>query len=295
MIDRLLWLYPTRYRTAYGPEIAGTYRDMTAGASRGARVREGADLAAHALRVRFGLRSADPLGRFLATAAPFALASAAAVSAVRLTRWCEGVVRSPTPEWLWLRTLDGVQAFGLLSSLLVCLGAVVALTGRWAAGVAVAVCGLAGTAGLAMYAEWMYGDRVFLPLMSLVTVAVILACPPDLRPGERMSAAAGAVAAAAWLPVVVVDADLVDGVSTEYGAWPLLVLTGAGVVLALRARSSGLRELGAMAVASAPLAANAYTFAWHDARPVAAMFLMLPVAAGCVAAVRAARNARRPR
>lgn len=90
VIDRLLWLYPSRYRTAYGPEIAGTYRDMTAGASRGARVREGADLAAHALRVRFGLRSADPLGRFLATAAPFALASAAAVSAVRLTRWCEG-------------------------------------------------------------------------------------------------------------------------------------------------------------------------------------------------------------
>lgn len=295
MIDRLLWLYPPRYRAAYGPEIAGTYRDMTAGAPRGAKARECADLAAHALRVRFGLRSADPLGRFLATAAPFALASAAAVSAVLLTRRCAGIVASPTPGWVWLRTLDGVEAFGLLLPLLVCLGAIVALTGRWAAGIALAVCGLVGTAGLAMYAEWLFGDRVSLPLMALVTVAVLLACPPDLRPGERMSAAAGAVAAGAWLPVVVVDADLVGGVSTEYGVWPLLVLTVAGVVLALRARSSGLWELGAMAVASAPLVAHAYAFAWQDVRPVAVMFLMLPVAAGCTAAVRAARRARRPR
>ncbi|MFI1865268.1 hypothetical protein [Streptomyces jumonjinensis] len=292
MIERLLVLYPSGYRAAYGREIADTYREMTAGLSHGARLREGADLAAHALRVRSGLGSADPLGRFLASAAPFALAAAAVIAGIRLTRWCAGVVASPTPVWLSLRTLDGVGALSLLCSLLVCVGAIVALTGRWAAGTAAAVSGLAGTGVLGLSAEWLYEGGGLVPVTAVLTIAVVLACPPDLRPGEGASAAAGAMGGAAWLPVAAVEAGAVDGVSTEYGAWPLLALTVTGIVLALRARSSGLRETGAMLVASPPLAAHALAGAWYDSEPIAVLVLVLPVVTVLAMAVRARRRAR---
>ncbi|MFE3020011.1 hypothetical protein [Streptomyces sp. NPDC059256] len=290
MIDRLLLLYPSGYRAAYGSEIADTYREMTRGAPRGARLREGLDLAAHAVRVRFQLRSADPLGRFLASAAPFALAAAAVSAASQLLRWCTSIVVSPTPWMLSIRTLDHVGALSLLFSLLVCIGAMVALTGRWAVGVAAAVCGLCGTAGLALSVEWLFGDRVIVPLAALLTVAVVLACPADLRPDGSASAAAGAMAWAAWLPAAVVETRIVQGVSTHYGAWPLLALTMTGVVLALRAKSSGVCTLGAMAVASPPFIAHAYVMAWHDLRPVAAMVLVFPAAVVITATVARARR-----
>lgn len=285
MIDRLLLLYPPGYRAAYGPEIADTYREMTAGVRRTARLREGADLAAHALRVRFGLGSADPLGRFLARAAPFALAAAAASEGIRLTARYTSIAAAPISGWSWLRSMDGVDALGLLFSLLVCVGAIVALTGRWTVGAAAVVCGLSGTAVLAVCVGWLFGDRVVFPLLALLTVAVVLACPPDLRPGTGASAAAGAMAGVAWLPAIAVDAGVVGRVSTDYGAWPLLVLTGTGIVLALRARSSGLREMAVMAVAAPPFVAHAYVFAWHDVRPVAVMVLALPAAAAFTVAI----------
>ncbi|MEO3977878.1 hypothetical protein [Streptomyces sp. CAU 1734] len=292
MIDRLLLLYPPGYRAAYGEEIADTYREMTAGLARGTRLREGADLAGHALRVRLGLGSADPLGRLVASAAPFALAAAAVNEGVRLTHWSTSLVVSPSPAWISMRALDGPDVLGLLFSLLVCAGAIVALTGRWAAGAAGAVCGIAGTGVLALSSESLFGDRLAVPVAALLTVAVILACPPDLRPGAGASAVAGAMAGAAWLPAIAVDAGVVGGVSTHYGAWPLLVLALTGVFLALRARSWGLRELGVMAVASPPFIAHAYALAWHDPRPVAALVLMLPAAAAITAAARAVRRSR---
>ncbi|MER5768550.1 hypothetical protein [Streptomyces sp. NPDC001985] len=281
MIDRLLLLYPAGYRAAYGPEIAGTYREMTAGVSRRDRLREGADLAAHALRVRFGLGSADPLGRLVASAAPFALAAAAVSAGIRFVRWYAGITASPTPWRVALRTMDGPELLGLLSLLLVCAGAIVALTGRWAAGSAAAVCGLAGTAVLAVVAthpnEYQY--RIVVPVAALLTIAVVLACPPDLRPGPGASAVAGAMAATAWLPAIAVEAGAVGWVSTDYGGWPLLVLAATGIALALRARSSGLRESGAMALASPPLLADACLLNWYSPSPFAALLLVLPAAA----------------
>ncbi|MFJ6656753.1 hypothetical protein ACIQNG_10365 [Streptomyces sp. NPDC091377] len=295
MIDRLLRLYPREYRTAYGPEIAGTYREMTAGMARWGRLREGSDLAAHALRVRFGLRSADPLGRLAASAAPFAVAAAGVSGGIRVTGWYAGVTLSPTPWRLEFQILHTAEILGLLSLLLTCLGAIVALTGRWAAGVSATVCGLAGTAVLALSEthpnEYQY--RIIVPVAAVLTIAVLLACPPDLRPGPGMSAVAGAMAGAAWLPAIVVERGVVGWMSTDYGGWPLLVLAATGVALALRARSSGLRESGAMAMASPPLLADACLLNWYDPKPFAVLLLALPVAALLTAVAEKVR--RRPR
>lgn len=294
MIDRLLFLYPSGYRSAYGPEIADTYREMTAGAPRGARLREGVDLAGHAVRVRFGLGSADPPGRFIAPAAPLALAAAAVSAGLELTRWCTGIVVSPTTWGLAFRAMDGAEALGLLFLLMVCVGAIVALTERWTAGVAVAVCGLSGTALLVLSGasphELQY--RIVVPAAALLTIAVVLACPPDLRPGPGDSAVAGMMAGVAWLPAAVLEAGVVGRVSTDYGGWPLLALAATGIVLALRARSSGLREAGVAAAASPPFLADALLLNWYDPRPFAALLLVLPAAVLLASAAERARRSR---
>ncbi|WP_319122026.1 hypothetical protein [Streptomyces europaeiscabiei] len=269
------------------------HREMTADMPRPARLRADADLAAHALRVRLGLDSASPAGRFFALAAPFALAAGAVDSGLQLTRWYAGLVLSPAPVRVQLFAMDGAWALYMLLSLLVCVGAVIALTGRWGPGVGMAVCGLLGTA-----VQWAVGDHAYdkgatAPVAALLTVAVVLACPPDRRGDRRLSAAAGAMAAAGWFPVVVVNAGTYTGafgVTTDYGAWPMLVLAFTGAVLALRARSSGLREMGAMAVASPPLVAYSYATVWGDLWPVLGTLLLLSVVAALTAFFQAVRR-----
>ncbi|CAM5723550.1 hypothetical protein SHIRM173S_12133 [Streptomyces hirsutus] len=178
-----------------------------------ARLRAGADLAAHALRVRLGLDSASSAGRFFALAAPFALAAGAVASGLHLTRWYAGLVLSPAPVWVQLSAMDGARSLYMLLSLLVCVGAVTALTGRWGPGVGVAVCGLLGTAVQRATDARLYDDGAIAPVAALLTVAVVLACPPDRRGDRRLSAAAGAMAAAGWFPVVVVNTGPIQGPS----------------------------------------------------------------------------------
>ncbi|WP_158857589.1 hypothetical protein [Streptomyces sp. NRRL B-1347] len=276
MIDVLVRLYPAAYRAACGQEIVDVHREMTTGMPWAVRLRADADLAAHALRVRMRLDSASSAGQLLALAAPFALAAAAVDSGLRLTRWYAGLVHSPAPVRVQLSTMEGRWTLYLLLSLLVCVGAIIALTGRWVLGVGVAACGLLGTAAQWTVTPHLYGDGVDTPVAALLTVVVVLACPPDRRGDRRLSAAAGAMAAAAWFPVVVVDTRAF-GVTTDYGAWPMLVLAFTGAALALRARSSGLREIGAMAVASPSLIAYAYTDASLEPLPVLGILLALPV------------------
>ncbi|MEU6389257.1 hypothetical protein [Streptomyces sp. NPDC046939] len=93
----------------------------------------------------------------------------------------------------------------------------------------------------------------------------------------------------AWFPVVAVDTG-VFAVTTDYGAWPMLVLASTGAVLAVRTRSSGLREIGAMALASPPLIAYAYTDAWLEVLPVLGILLFLPVAAALTTFFQAVRR-----
>ncbi|WP_157246912.1 hypothetical protein [Nonomuraea typhae] len=297
MSDSLVRLYPAAYRAAYGQEIIDVHREMTADMPWPARLRADADLAAHALRVRLGLDSASPAGRFFALAAPFALAAGAVAGGLHLARWYAGLVLSPAPIWVQLSTMGGAWALYLLFSLLVCVGAVMALTGRWGPGAGVAVCGLLGKA-----VQWVAGahvydgyDGVIAPVVALLTVAVVLACPPDRRGDRKLSVAAGAMAAAGWFPVVVVNAGAYTGalpVSTDYGAWPMLVLVFAGAVLALRARSSGLREMAAMAVACPPLVAYSYATAWGDLRPVLGTLVLLSVAGALTTFFQAVRRRR---
>ncbi|MFE3827356.1 hypothetical protein [Streptomyces sp. NPDC059092] len=296
MSDRLVRLYPAAYRAAHGREIVDVHRELTADLPLTARLRADADLAAHAVRVRLGMDSASSAGRFFALAAPFALAAASVDCGLRLTRWYAGLVLSPAPVRIQLSAMEGAWTLYVLLSLLVCVGTVIALTGRWARGVGVAVCGLLGTAVHGALAAPVPGEGAAAPVAAaLLTVAVVLSCPPDRRDDRRLSVAAGAMAALAWFPVAAVNAGAYTGafgVTTDYGAWPVLVLAFTGAALALRARSPGLRELGAMAVASPPLVAHAYTDAWADLRPVLGVLLLLPLAAALTASFQAVRRRR---
>ncbi|MEU3084850.1 hypothetical protein ABZ697_31695 [Streptomyces albidoflavus] len=295
MSDLLVRLYPAAYRAAHGQEIIDVHREVTSDMPRAARLRADADLVAHALRVRLRLDSASPAGRFFALAAPFALAAGAVDSGLQLTRWYAGLVLSPAPVGVQLLAMDGAWSLYMLLSLLVCVGTVIALTGRWGPGVGMAVCGLLGTA-----VQWAAGTRLHdegatAPVAALLTVAVLLACPPDRRGDRRLSAAAGAMFSAGWFPLVVVTAGTYTGafgVTTDYGAWPVLVLAFTGAVLALRARSSGLREMGAMAVASPPLVAYSYATVWGDLRHALGTLLLLPVAVALTAFFQAVRRRR---
>ncbi|MBB0245750.1 hypothetical protein FNQ90_16970 [Streptomyces alkaliphilus] len=60
MIERLLLLYPRRYRSEYGEEILAVHREATAQAPPLDRFREAADITAHAARMRLGVDSASP-------------------------------------------------------------------------------------------------------------------------------------------------------------------------------------------------------------------------------------------
>ncbi|MFF3159473.1 hypothetical protein [Streptomyces sp. NPDC057910] len=269
MIGPAIRLYPAGYRAAYGAEIADIHREMTAGMPRAARLRADADLAAHAARLRFGLHSAAPAGRVFATAAPFALGASAVVHGLWLAWWYAGLVRSPAPAGLQLATLPLDSGLFLLFSVLVCVGAVVALCGRRMAGTAVAVTGLLGSAALGAAT----GEPALSLAAALTAVCVALACPPGRRHDRLTLKAAGVMTGCAWLPAMVVGTHAF-GVSTDYGAWPLLVLAASGAAVALRERSHGLREAAAVALASPPLIAQACT-TWGDTRPVLGAVLAL--------------------
>ncbi|WP_020389797.1 hypothetical protein [Kribbella catacumbae] len=261
MSPALLRLYPAAYRAAYGREILDVHREMTIGLPRAARLRADADLVAHALRVRLGLDSASPGGRFFALAAPFALGVAAAYSGIHLMKWYAGVAISPGSTWSHLATTDGRQGLNVLFLVLACAGAIVALLGRWTPGVVLVVSGLLAFAAQWTVAPALYGDGPFEPIAAALTAAVVLACPPDRRGDRRLSAAAGAMAAVAWFPVALVQTRGFV-VSTEYGVWPLLTVAFTGAVLVLHTRLSDLRGIGAIAAASPLVLAHAYTYGW---------------------------------
>ncbi len=261
MSDPLLRLYPAGYRAAYGREILDVHREMTEGLSRIARLRADADLVAHALRVRLGLDSASPGGGFFAIAAPLALGVAAAYSGMQLMRWYAGVAISPGSTWSQLVTTDGREGFIVLCLAMACVGAIVALLGRWVAGVTLVVFGMLGFAVGWTFAPGLYSDGPFEPIAAVLTAAVVLACPPDRRGDRQLSAVAGAMAAVAWFPDALVQTRGFV-VSTDYGAWPLLTVVFTGAALVLRTRLSDLRGIGAMAVAAPLFLAHALAYGW---------------------------------
>ncbi|PSM44836.1 hypothetical protein C6Y14_01560 [Streptomyces dioscori] len=294
MIEHLLRLYPAAYRRAHGGEIAATYRELTAGEPLGWRLREGAGLAAHAMRMRLGLGPAAPAARVLALAYPFALAVAAAACGLHLVRWYAALVSSPTPFWVQLRVdLSGAWGALLVSSLVGFVGAASALTARWRTGVPLAVTGLLAFAVAAVVSGPVFGDPVVTPAAFVLTAAVVLACPPDRRPeatAAGRAGVAGAVIALVVVPRAAVDAHVVPWVSTDYGCWPVLVLAATGVALTWRSGSRGGLELGVMALVSPPLLAHACATAWGGATSV--LWLAAVLAGATVVAPLAGRMGR---
>jgi hypothetical protein len=274
VIEQVLRLYPAAYRRANGAEIADTYREMTAGEPLGSRLREGAGLAAHALRLRAGL-GPGAAARVLGLAYPLALASSAAACGLHLLRWYVSLVASPAPWGVQLGAdLSGLWGVLLVSALVVFGGAAAALAGRWRVGVPCTVAGLLSFGAAAVVSGPAFGDPVFTPAAAVLAAAVVLACPPDRRVGRGgagPAGVAGAVVALVLAPRAAVDAHTVPWVSTDYGCWPLLVLAAAGAALAWRRGSRVGRVLGATALASPPLLAHAYVTARGDATAVACL------------------------
>ncbi|MFJ5776381.1 hypothetical protein [Streptomyces sp. NPDC093094] len=297
MIERVLRLYPAAYRRAHGGEIAATFREMTEGEPLRSRLREGAGVAAHALRMRLGLGPASAASRVLALAYPFALAASAATCGLYFLRWYASVVSSPAPLGLRLRVdLAGFWGVLLVSSLVVFAGAASALAGRWRAGVPCTVAGLLSFAGAAVAGGPAFGDPVVTPAAASLAAAVVLACPPDRRlesVAAGRAGAAGAVIALVVVPRAAVDTHAVPWVSTDYGCWPLLVLAVTGVALTWRSGSRGGRELGAMVLASPLPLAHACTTAWGETAVAVCLAAALPATAAAALLAGRLRRTRR--
>ncbi|MWK38469.1 hypothetical protein GEV43_33490 [Actinomadura sp. J1-007] len=210
-------------------------------------------------------------------AAPLALGTAAAASGLFVMRWYVGLVASPAPLLVQLKAgLDGWNVL-LGCAVAIVVAAAAALAGAWRRGRWCAAAGSLGFAAAAVISGPAFGDPVFTPAMMAITALVMAACPPDRR-DEAAAGAAVAVVAAVLVPLTALYARALPGISTDYGSWPLLVLIAAGVILAVRNRSVGARELGATAVASPPFVAYAYTSAGDHLLP-AVLAAVLPVGA----------------
>ncbi|MFF4402986.1 hypothetical protein [Streptomyces sp. NPDC001404] len=193
---RALSLYPRAYRAAHGEEIAAHYAESTADASRPERWREEADLAAHALRLRFRLTSDHSGGRALATAAPYAAVGAAVYAALVGVQLVLATTRPPVLHG-GLPLVPQVAADVALTA-----AGVSTLAGRWRAARCLM---LLGTLLLIMqwvgYGILLEGDSR--PLSLGLALALVFGCPPDTPPvgrGQRRRTAA--FAAFALLPLL---------------------------------------------------------------------------------------------
>lgn len=180
-MSALLRLYPAVYRREFGDEIADSYREATAGAGRPARLREAVDVVCHALRRRLGPGSAGRAGRFLAALAPFAVI-ALAVNAMTWTRLSVPALRTG-------RQIDDIGPSVLMGAagLAMLLGAVLALTGRWAVGVCTAPEVL--LAGLPFVVLGAFSG--LLDLLLLPALGLLLAASTTVAVRRRSSAGSG--------------------------------------------------------------------------------------------------------
>ncbi|MFZ3592348.1 hypothetical protein [Streptomyces sp. BH104] len=179
---RVLSLYPRRYRTEHGDEITQLYRDATDGATAHARRREDWDIAAHALRVRTALTSQQPLGRFTLTAAPYALAAAASITASQVSATAADVIRDADTA-----SLPGIG--GLMVCLATLTAGALACAGRWPRARALSALAVVLVVARVDASAWL------LPLL-----AVVLLMPPAAEPARTDRRPALVFAALTWLP-----------------------------------------------------------------------------------------------
>lgn len=282
----LLRLYPAGFRRAFGSEIAEAYQEATEGAGPRARLREAADVASHALRLRLGIGSAYPGGRLFASAAPFGLAATAAYAAFNLI--------GNAGDWYVMRTAgtDGSAAplLTLMNGcyLLTLIGAVVALAGRHLPGVLCAVAGTVGSSASFLYPIWptptdLRWEVVGFLLTPILIAALPLACPPDLRPARRVRSGAGVFAVAVWAVLLVAGMVVIDplGIGPVL-PWQLGVPLAAALVLAGRRAFAGIRGTTGLAFAATPFLVTLYFSGWVSTEEIlkvaAAVAVAVPVA-----------------
>ncbi len=206
MSRRLLRLYPAEFRRDFGDEIAEAHREATEGAGRLARLREGCDIVAHALRLRlrvFGARSA--------------FAGVAGTSACLLVASLPGALEMPLEHAAYLLPPLVIAALPLLcpadlrpARRIDSAAGLVALL-VWAP-LSVVVLALLDAGGLAMFPLWRFA----------VPVAAVLALAG--RPALSGVRTAGRFALAV-APFLVLGHFC--GVVGEANAVPCLVLLGA--------------------------------------------------------------------
>ncbi|MCQ8771382.1 hypothetical protein [Streptomyces telluris] len=288
----LLRLYPAGFRRAFGDEIAESYREATEGAGRRARLREAADIATHAVRLRLGLGSAHPGGRLFAAIAPFALAATAAYAAFNLI--------GSAGDWYVMRavgTADRVSVFMTLMNgcfLLTLIGAVVALAGRYLPGVLCAVAGAVGSSVTFLYPVWrmppdLRWELVGFLLAPILIAALPLACPPDLRPARRVRGAAGMLALVVWTVLLVGAVAVIDplGIGLHF-PWRFGVPMAAALFLVGRRAFAGIRTTLQLACAAAPFIVTMYFSGWVRGEDILALL-------GALAATAVALRLRRGR
>ncbi|MFI6054577.1 hypothetical protein ACIBCO_31365 [Streptomyces violascens] len=279
----LLRLYPAGFRRAFGDEIAESYREATEGAGRRARLRETADIVAHALRLRLGVGSAHPGGRLFATVAPFALAATAAYAAFNLS--------ASVADWYVMRMVGTADRMSPLITLmngcylLTLIGAVVALAGRYLPGVLCAAAGAAGSSTTFLYPVWRMPLELRWELVGFLIAPVLvallpLACPPDLRPAHRVRGPAGVVAVAVWAVLVVAAVAVIDPLGIGLLLpWRFGVPLAAALFLTGRRAFAQIRTTAQLVGAAAPFIVTLYFSGWVQSQEILAALGALAVTA----------------
>ncbi|MFE2252202.1 hypothetical protein [Streptomyces lavendulae] len=242
-------LYPAAYRREFGDEIAYAYGRATEGADRRARTREALDVVGHALRMRLGLSSAGRAGRMLAAVAPFAVV----LAGLDAMFWSRLTVSS-------LRAASGLGGAGSVllvgaSGFVTLLGAVAALTGRWAAGAWTVLAGtVAAFAAMAFRPGFGPGFAAVVDGLPLLAALAAVLCPPDLRPAPRLRTATGVAAVSAGAVVLTV-VPAVSALPSPLGALFAVAPVAGGLLLAGGPAFARLRTASAVLVAGLPLVA----------------------------------------
>ncbi|GAA2227042.1 MULTISPECIES: hypothetical protein [Kitasatospora] len=263
-------LYPAKYRAAHGDEITAVFAEVVQDAELGTGLREWAALAAHALRLRTRLSSADPVGRIAAGAAPFVLAGGAGLSAVHLLL---GFIHPDFP-YGWgnpVRAAAGLLQTGPWLLALLCAG-----LGRWSAARALVVVGTLGRLAIVLAFHHVHSGPAWAQYHGLLGFwttlgALLLVAPPDgvdLSRRGRSGVALAAIAVAVPLCTLLVlwqvprpsrpDAffDLafsptLERLTDDSSHWPAAVLSLA-LLLHLGARRPDRLRAAGIALAALP-------------------------------------------
>lgn len=242
----LLKLYPAAYRREFGDEIADAYRSATEDAGRAVRLREANDVIGHALRMRLGLGSAGRAGQFLSALAPFAVIVVGA-NAMHWSRLMGQPLGADYPADAAVRLIVTLAA-----SLVTVLGAVLALTGRWAPGAWTVLAGTAATfAAQALRPGFGLEFAAVLSGPPLLLALVAVSCPPDLRPVSRLRTTTGPYAVLAGA-VVLTAATVMLPLPYPFNALHVAAPVAGGLILAGRQAFARLRTAPAVLFAGLP-------------------------------------------